>query len=74
MPIGALSRNEVREIFNMAPIEGGDKYLVSLNYVDADQQNNYQGVGGDGKNGGKGQGLPGGGSPGGAGDGGEEDG
>lgn len=39
---GLLTINEGREIFNMAPVDGGDKRLVSLNFVDADKQNLYQ--------------------------------
>jgi len=37
-----LTINEAREIFNLAPVEDGDKRLVSLNYVQADKQNLYQ--------------------------------
>lgn len=49
IPIGLLTINEGREIFNLAPVEGGDKRLVSLNYVDASKQNLYQtGEGDDG--------------------------
>lgn len=39
---GVLSANEVREIFNLAPFEGGDKRIVSLNFVDASIANQYQ--------------------------------
>lgn len=42
MDRGILSMNEAREIFNLAPIEGGDKRIVSLNYVDANIANQYQ--------------------------------
>ncbi len=42
MPMGLLTINEAREIFNLAPVEDGDKRLVSLNYVQADKQNLYQ--------------------------------
>lgn len=42
VPMGLLTINEAREIFNLAPVDGGDKRLVSLNYVDADKQNLYQ--------------------------------
>jgi HK97 family phage portal protein len=42
IPMGLLTINESREIFNLAPIENGDKRLVSLNYVDADKANEYQ--------------------------------
>ncbi|MNR30451.1 hypothetical protein D3C85_1479070 [compost metagenome] len=37
-----MNKNEGREIFNMGPIEGGEKYIVSLNYVQADKANEYQ--------------------------------
>jgi HK97 family phage portal protein len=53
MPLGLLTMNESREIFNLAPVEGGDKRLISLNYVDASKANKYQvgeeGDEGDGK-------------------------
>jgi HK97 family phage portal protein len=42
MDRGVLSANEVREIFNLAPFEGGDKRIVSLNFVDASIANQYQ--------------------------------
>lgn len=42
MPFGLLTVNEMREVFELEPVEGGDKRLVSLNYVDADKQNKYQ--------------------------------
>ena len=42
MPLGILSVNEAREILNMAAIEDGDKRQISLNYVDANKQNQYQ--------------------------------
>lgn len=45
MPMGVLTVNEAREVLNMAPVEGGDKRIVSLNYVSADKQDQYQGVG-----------------------------
>ena len=41
-PLGLLSVNEGREIFNLGPVEDGDKRYVSLNYVDAEKQNQYQ--------------------------------
>lgn len=41
-PLGALQVNEVRDIFNMPPIEGGEKILQSLNYVDAKKAGQYQ--------------------------------
>ncbi len=44
MPLGLLTMNESREVFNMTPIAGeeGNKRLISLNYVDASKQNQYQ--------------------------------
>lgn len=45
---GLLSMNEAREIFNLGPIEDGDKRIVSLNFVDASKANQYQGVDGSG--------------------------
>ncbi|WP_165916416.1 phage portal protein [Marinisporobacter balticus] len=50
MPMGVLSINEAREILNMAPVEDGDKRIVSLNYVSADKADKYQGVEGDDNN------------------------
>lgn len=47
MPLGLLSINESREIFEMSPIdeEYAKKRFISLNYVDVKHQNKYQGVG-----------------------------
>jgi HK97 family phage portal protein len=42
IPLGLISINEAREILNLTPVEDGDKRLVSLNYVDASVQNEYQ--------------------------------
>lgn len=42
---GELTINERRELLGYAPVEGGDVREVSLNYVDADKQNEYQEVG-----------------------------
>ena len=42
MPFGLLTINEAREIFNLAPVDGGEKRLVSLNYIDAELANQYQ--------------------------------
>jgi HK97 family phage portal protein len=48
MPLGVLTVNEAREILNMAPVEGGDVRLQSLNFVNAMKADAYQGVeGGD---------------------------
>lgn len=45
LSLGLFTMNECREVFDFEPVEGGDKRIVSLNYVDADKQNDYQGVG-----------------------------
>lgn len=42
MPMGALTLNEVREIFNLAPVEDGDQRIQSLNYIHADKADQYQ--------------------------------
>lgn len=42
MDRGLISLNEAREIFNLAPIEDGDRRIVSLNYVNADKADLYQ--------------------------------
>jgi HK97 family phage portal protein len=42
MPMGLLTINEGREVLNLSPIEGGDKRIMSLNYIDADKANEYQ--------------------------------
>lgn len=42
VPIGMLSINEGREIFNLGRVENGDKRIVSLNYVNANKQDKYQ--------------------------------
>lgn len=39
---GMMSLNQGLEVFNMAPIEGGDKRIVSLNFVDSEKANEYQ--------------------------------
>lgn len=40
--IGLLSLNEMRELIYLKPVEGGDVRQVSLNYIDADNQQEYQ--------------------------------
>lgn len=40
--IGLLSTNEQREVLGYGPVEGGDKRQVSLNFINADQQDKYQ--------------------------------
>jgi len=42
MGLGILSLNESRSLLGLEPVEGGDKRLQSLNYVDAAKANNYQ--------------------------------
>ena len=42
--LGLFTLNECREVFEFEPVEGGDIRLISLNYVDADKINQYQGV------------------------------
>ena len=42
VPMGLLSKNEAREIFNLSPIEDGDEYIMSLNYVNAEKADEYQ--------------------------------
>jgi len=42
IPVGLLTLNEAREIFNLPNVEDGDKRLMSLNYVDIDKAEEYQ--------------------------------
>lgn len=42
MGLGILSLNESRALLGFEPIEGGNRRLQSLNYVDADKANDYQ--------------------------------
>ena len=39
---GVLTLNEYREILNLSPVKGGDKRIISLNFIDADKANQYQ--------------------------------
>lgn len=41
MSLGIMSLNESRALLGLEPIEGG-KRLQSLNFVDADKENQYQ--------------------------------
>lgn len=41
-PLGILTVNEAREVFNLAPVEGGDKRLQTLNVINADKADKYQ--------------------------------
>jgi len=43
--IGAISQNEIREKENMNPIEGGDKYYVPVNMMDANSGGQDNGEG-----------------------------
>jgi len=52
-PLGMFTINECREIFNLAPVEGGDKRIQTLNVVDASKANDYQGIGKGGENNGQ---------------------
>lgn len=49
MALGIMSLNESRSLLGLEPVEGGNKRLQSLNYVDASKANLYQ-VGKDKKN------------------------
>lgn len=42
MGLGIISLNESRSLLGLEPIEGGNKRLQSLNYVDANSANKYQ--------------------------------
>lgn len=40
--LGLFTTNEARELFDLPPVEDGDKRLVSLNYINADKADKYQ--------------------------------
>jgi hypothetical protein len=42
MDRGMMTINQALEVFNMPPIEGGEKRVMSLNYVDAEIATQYQ--------------------------------
>lgn len=42
MGLGLMSVNECRGLLGLEPIEGGNRRLQSLNYVDSDKANKYQ--------------------------------
>ena len=42
MPLGILSKNEAREIFNLSAIEGGEVFVQTLNVVNANLVDEYQ--------------------------------
>ena len=37
-----MTINELREVFNLAPREDGDKIMQDLNHIDSDIANDYQ--------------------------------
>ena len=39
---GLMTLNEIRELYGMSPIEGGDRRLQSLNYINALDADRYQ--------------------------------
>lgn len=41
-PLGILTINEAREVFNLAPVEDGDKRLQTLNVINAAKADKYQ--------------------------------
>lgn len=42
MDRGMLTKNEALDIFNLPPIPDGDKRIMSLNFIDADEASKYQ--------------------------------
>ena len=44
MPLGLFTFNEGRKLFELDEVKDGEKRLVSLNYVNAEKQDKYQGV------------------------------
>jgi HK97 family phage portal protein len=42
LPLGLFTINEMREVFELEPVEDGDKRIISLNYIDASKANQYQ--------------------------------
>jgi HK97 family phage portal protein len=42
MDRGMMSQNQGLEVFNLPPIEGGDKFILSLNFIDAAKASEYQ--------------------------------
>lgn len=41
-PMGVISINETRDLLGLAPVEGGDKFIQSLNYADTEIINDVQ--------------------------------
>ena len=48
---GMMNQDEGREIFNMSPVEGGDKYYIRKEYAEVDKLNEAQGILTDGPEG-----------------------
>lgn len=42
MPMGLMSINEAREVLNLPGVDGGERRIFSLNYVNADKADEYQ--------------------------------
>jgi HK97 family phage portal protein len=42
IPMGLFTINEMREVWELEPVEGGDRRILSLNYVNADKADKYQ--------------------------------
>lgn len=42
LPMGLMSLNEGRDLLGMAPIEGGERRIQSLNYIDSELASRYQ--------------------------------
>lgn len=51
LPMGLLTQNQALEILGLPPVEGGNKRLQSLNFVNQDKADEYQNVGGNGNEG-----------------------
>ena len=41
-PLGLFTNNEMRQLFGFAPVEGGERTVESLNFVDVNIKNDYQ--------------------------------
>ena len=44
MPLGIFSFNDARALYELDPVKNGDNRIVSLNYVNAEKADKYQGV------------------------------
>jgi len=44
---GLITRNEGREVFNMSPLDDGDKYYIRKEYAEVSKLNEAQGLGGE---------------------------